>query len=132
MPRRVRASVIESNGRLLLCRRPAGKRHGGLWEFPGGKRQRPESFEDCLQRELREELGVGVAVGECLFEQTHAYPERVVRLRFFRCRLIEGDPRGLEGQALAWVRPGELSAYELPPADAALVSLLTRRGDLWE
>jgi 8-oxo-dGTP diphosphatase len=120
------AAVIERDGRILIARRPATSHLGGLWEFPGGKRQPGESAEAALVREIGEELDAAVAVGELLDIVDWAYPDKTVRLRFFRCTL-EGDAHPAEGQEIAWVRPAELRAYEFPPADAGLVERLSPR-----
>jgi mutator protein MutT len=117
--------VIEREGRILIARRPAALHMGGLWEFPGGKQKRSESPRDALEREIREELGVGVTVGPLLETVDWTYPEKRVRLSFFRCA-IEGEPRALEGQEIAWVAPSDLPRYAFPPADAALVTRLSR------
>ena len=119
------AAVIEREGRILIARRPAALHMGGLWEFPGGKQQPDESPGHALEREIREELGVGVTVGPLLETVDWTYPEKRVRLSFFRCA-IEGEPRALEGQEIAWVAPPDLPRYEFPPADAALVARLSR------
>jgi len=120
------AAVIERDGRILIARRPAASHLGGLWEFPGGKRRAGESAEAALVREIREELDAAVAVGELLDTVDWAYPEKTVRLRFFRCALA-GEARAAEGQEIAWVRPAELRDYEFPPADAGLVARLSPR-----
>jgi len=120
------AAVIEREGRILIARRPAGSHLGGLWEFPGGKRQAGETPEAALVREIREELDAAVTVGELLEDVEWSYPEKTVTLRFFRCAL-EGDPRAVEGQELAWVAPADLGRYDFPPADQALVARLRRR-----
>jgi 8-oxo-dGTP diphosphatase len=117
------AAVIERDGRILIARRPPALHLGGLWEFPGGKRQPGESAAAALEREIREELGATVTVGPLLETVDWTYPEKRVRLSFFRCA-IDGEPRALEGQELAWVRPAELGAYEFPPADAVLLARL--------
>jgi len=122
------AAVIERGGRILIARRPAGLHLGGLWEFPGGKQKPGESPTLALEREIREELGVAVTVGPLLESVDWTYPEKRVRLAFFRCTVAE-EPRALEGQELAWVRPGELGRYEFPPADAVLLDRLGRGGD---
>ena len=103
-----------------------GSHLGGLWEFPGGKRQAGETAEAALVREIREELDAAVTVGELLDDVEWRYPEKTVRLRFFRCAL-EGEPRAAEGQEIAWVAPAELGGYEFPPADEGLVARLRRR-----
>ncbi len=119
------AAVIEREGRILIARRPAALHMGGLWEFPGGKQKAGESARNALEREIREELGVGVTVGPLLETVDWAYPEKRVRLSFFRCA-IEGEPQALEGQEIAWVAALELPRYAFPPADAALVARLSR------
>jgi 8-oxo-dGTP diphosphatase len=120
------AAVIERAGRILIARRHAGSHLGGLWEFPGGKRQPGETPEAALVREVREELDAAVTVGELLDDVEWTYPEKTVRLLFFRCAL-EGEPRAAEGQEIAWVAPGDLDRYEFPPADEGLVARLRRR-----
>lgn len=119
------AAVIERGGQILIARRQVGSHLGGLWEFPGGKRQAGEPPEAALIREIREELDVTVIVGELLDAVEWAYPEKTVRLLFFRCAL-QGEPRAAEGQEIAWVAPGELRRYDFPPADAGLVGRLSR------
>ena len=117
------AAVIEREGRILIARRPGGRHLEGLWEFPGGKRRPEESPEAALAREIAEELGVRVTVGPLLERVDWSYPEKRVRLSFFRCT-IAGEPRGLEGQEIVWVRPAELARYHFPPADATLLERL--------
>jgi 8-oxo-dGTP diphosphatase len=115
MPRRVLASVIESNGRLLLCRRPAGKRHGGLWEFPGGKVRRGENDLEAVGRELEEELGVeATRVGPPEFSAPDPGSDFVVE---FVPVEIRGIPRCLEHSALKWVKEEELLTLPLAPSD---------------
>jgi 8-oxo-dGTP diphosphatase len=128
----VSAGILFRNGLLLLTQRRDGDHLGGLWEFPGGKREPGETFEVCLRRELREELGVEVEVGELLDTVTHDYPEKRVYLRFFRGRLLEGDPRPIGCQDLVWVSRHQLRDYSFPPADCHLLNLLESRADLWE
>ena len=120
------AAVIEREGRILIARRPADRHLGGLWEFPGGKRQPGETPQAALVREIREELDVTVTVGERLEDVAWSYPEKTVSLRFYRCA-VEGEPRAVEGQELAWVAPADLSRYAFPDADQALVARLRRR-----
>jgi 8-oxo-dGTP diphosphatase len=119
------AAVIERDGRILIARRPAALHMGGRWEFPGGKRQDGESARQALEREIREELGATVTVGPLLEVVDWTYPEKRVRLSFFRCAL-QGEPRALEGQEIVWVAPPDLARYDFPPADAALVARLSR------
>ena len=97
------AAVVERDGRFLLTRRLAGSHLDGTWEFPGGKCEEGETHEACLAREMREELDVGVDVGDEILVVEHAYPERAVRLHFRRCR-IDGTPRPLLGQQVPHAR----------------------------
>ena len=120
----VSAGLIFRSGKILITQRHAGAHLGGLWEFPGGKREAGETFEECLVRELREELGIEVEVGELLESLTHAYPEKTVVLKFFRCRWKQNEPRALDCLDLKWVTTGELRAYEFPAADARLLARL--------
>lgn len=130
-PIEVAAGLIFRAGKLLITRRHADSHLGGLWEFPGGKREAGESFEQCLVRELREELGVVVSVGALLEELTHAYAEKTVCLRFYTCRLVSGEPQPLGCAALKWVDRKDLADHEFPAADARLLAALRGRTGLW-
>jgi mutator protein MutT len=125
----VAAALVFREGKLLITQRPAKAHLGGLWEFPGGKREPDETFEACLARELREELGIVVVVGELVESLTHAYPEKTVHLQFYRCRWSEHEPQTLGCPAFAWVTPNELDDYDFPAADAKLLERLRREWD---
>lgn len=127
----VSAGLVFREGKLLLTQRPPGGHLAGLWEFPGGKREPGESFEECLRRELREELAIEVEVGERIESLTHAYPERTVHLQFFRCRWLRHEPQAIGCADLAWVVREQLQDYQFPAADARLLEKLRDRGDLW-
>jgi len=127
----VSAALIFRAPKLLITRRRSQVHLGGLWEFPGGKRESGETFEQCLVREIREELGVEISVGELFESVTHAYPEKTVRLEFFVCRLLSGEPEPLGCEALNWVTQSELAAYEFPAADARLLEKLQTSPGLW-
>ena len=112
---RVVAAVVHRNGRLLLCKRPLHKRHGGLWEFPGGKVEADESIYAAAHRELSEELGVEVtAVGELAFAIQDPGSPYVIE---FHPVDIQGQPRCMEHTAIQWVNSGELLALPLAPSD---------------
>ena len=119
----VTAAVIERNGAFLMTRRLEGTHLAGHWEFPGGKCQPDETLEECLVREIQEELDARIDVGLEILATTHEYPERIVELRFFRCEL-KSDPRPVLGQKLRWVLRAELGSFPLPPADNELVRRL--------
>ena len=119
-------ALVDTDGRVLLAQRPAGKLMAGLWEFPGGKVEAGERPEQTLIRELKEELGILVNEA-CLAPLTfasHAYPDFHLLMPLFVCRRWEGTPMALEGQQLAWVRVNRLRDYPMPPADEPLVSHL--------
>jgi len=127
----VSAALVFRNSKLLITQRPVKAHLGGLWEFPGGKREPDETFEQCLAREIREELGVKISVGELFESVTHAYPEKTVHLKFFRCRLLGGEPQPLGCQAVKWAGKSELADYEFPAADARLLLKLHTTPELW-
>ena len=101
------AAVIEEAGHFLLTRRKEGTHMAGLWEFPGGKVDPAEPHADALRREMREELDVDVVVGEQVYNVVFPYEDRVVELHFYRC-ILDGTPRPLLGQEMAWVASGNL------------------------
>ncbi len=127
----VSAGLIFRDGHLLIAQRHSAAHLGGLWEFPGGKREPGETFEQCLARELREELGVEVAVGEMFETVTHDYPEKSVHLQFHFCRIPAGEPQPLGCAALRWVKQAELDDYTFPAADARLLGKLRAAPELW-
>lgn len=127
----VSAGLVFRGGKLLITRRHTGAHLGGLWEFPGGKREVNETFEQCLVRELREELGIEVDVGELVESLVHDYPEKTVELKFFRCRWKQNEPRAIDCLDFKWISPRELPDYEFPAADARLLQMLQSSPELW-
>jgi len=128
----VAAGLIFREGKLLIAQRHAEAHLGGFWEFPGGKREAGESFEQCLQRELREELDITVSVGELFEAVDHAYPEKAVHLRFFLCQISEGEPQACGCAAVRWVNRTELEQFEFPAADAGLLVKLLQSERFWD
>ena len=119
-------ALIDVDSRVLLTRRPEGKKMAGLWEFPGGKLNPGETPERALIRELKEEIDIDVAEA-CLAAfafASHEYDRFHLLMPLFLCRRWKGTPTGLENQALAWVRPNKLTDYDMPPADKPLIPLL--------
>lgn len=119
-------ALIDADGRVLLARRPEGKKMAGLWEFPGGKLHPGETPEFALIRELKEELGIDVSVA-CLAPfafASHEYERFHLLMPLYLCRRWKGTPMAKENQALAWVRPQKLADYPMPPADKPLIPLL--------
>jgi len=116
--------ITDARGRILLARRTEGRDLAGLWEFPGGKREPGESPEAALARELHEELGITIAIGAPLIAVPQQYPHKRLRLDVRRIASWRGTPKGLDGQALAWVPPHKLPSYAMPPADRPVVAAL--------
>lgn len=120
-------ALIERRGRLLVCQRRPGPNLGGYWEFPGGKREAGETWEACVRREMREELGVTVRAIREWDRFSYRYPEQRVRFRVFRCALGAEAPRPLAAQRLRWVSAARLKRYRFPPANRVVIERLTRR-----
>jgi 8-oxo-dGTP diphosphatase len=127
----VAAGLIFRGGRILITQRRPRDHQGGLWEFPGGKREPGESFEDCLARELMEELGIEVHTLALFDSVTHAYPDKTVHLRFFTCRWLRHEPMPMGCHALAWISSDQLGAYAFPAADARLLERLKASPEIW-
>jgi 8-oxo-dGTP diphosphatase len=120
------AALVDVDGRVLICQRPEGKALAGLWEFPGGKLEPGETPEDCLIRELEEELDIRVAHA-CLAPfvfASHTYDSFHLLMPLYLIRRWEGQVKAREHKAIAWVKPARLDDYPMPPADAPLVAWL--------
>ncbi|MDQ1154901.1 8-oxo-dGTP diphosphatase [Brevundimonas sp. SORGH_AS 993] len=122
----VAVALIDVDGRVLIAKRPEGKKLAGLWEFPGGKVEPGERPEQALIRELKEELGIDVKES-CLAPfvfASHAYDSFHLLMPLYLCRRWDGVVAAREHDALAWVKPNNLSDYPMPPADEPLVAWL--------
>jgi 8-oxo-dGTP diphosphatase len=122
----VAVALVDVDGRVLIAKRPPGKKMAGLWEFPGGKVDAGETPEQALIRELKEELGIDTRQS-CLAPLTfasHAYDDMHLLMPLYACRVWQGDPVPKEGQELAWVRPVKMKDYPMPPADIPLIAML--------
>jgi 8-oxo-dGTP diphosphatase len=116
-------ALVDSDGRVLIAKRPEGRPMAGLWEFPGGKVEKDERPEPALIRELNEELGIDVSEA-CLAPLTfasHTYETFQLLMLLYVCRRWSGTVAALEGQELAWVKPNRLRSYPMPPADIPLI-----------
>lgn len=120
----VAAVIRDGRGQVLLARRPPGRHMAGLWEFPGGKINDGEAPAAALERELAEELGLAIVVGDPITFATHEEPGLRILLLFYEAAISSGEPRPREAQEIAWVPPAELRRYPTPPADAALIERL--------
>jgi 8-oxo-dGTP diphosphatase len=123
-PVQVVAGLIRQAGRYLITRRMAGVHLEGLWEFPGGKREPGETMEDCLRRELREELGIEITSPLPYRVVRHAYPDKLVELYFFFCSIEKGQPQPLGCEECRWVTAEDLINFEFPLADQPVIEAL--------
>lgn len=119
------AALAVREGRFLICKRPKNKARGGLWEFVGGKVEEGETGEQALDRECREELGVGAETHGVYLTVEHNYPDLLIRLTLYRATL-KGEPQLLEHEALAWITPSEIDGYAFCPADQVILEQLKR------
>lgn len=122
----VAAALVDGEGRVLLQQRAPGRQMAGLWEFPGGKTEEGELPEAALARELKEELGIEadpVTFSPAAFASAHV-GDRHMLLLLYMCREWRGTPRALDATALKWVRPKDMPALPMPPADEPLIPLL--------
>jgi len=117
------AAVVERAGEFLVARRLTGTHLAGYWEFPGGKVLPGETHEEALQREIVEELNTGIASIRKIFSTSHAYPERIVDLHFYRGELT-GTPQPALGQELRWITRADFASLEFPAADNELIARL--------
>ena len=124
----VAAAIIIKEGQYLIARRRCGTHLCGFWEFPGGKREPGESLEECLHREISEELGIEVTPPRPFMVVQHDYPEKSVELHFFFCSVLKGTPRALGSDDFCWVKPENLRTYEFPVADRSVVESLAAMG----
>ena len=123
----VGVGVVEKDGKYLITQRRFDDHLGGIWEFPGGKKSPTESDEACVARELSEELGITVKVGDHIETIRYAYPDRKLELRFYSCSLAAGEPKAVEVQDFRWVSPSELIYYQFPKADRDLVDRMAKK-----
>jgi 8-oxo-dGTP diphosphatase len=126
----VTAAIIQKEDCILLARRSAGEKLAGLWEFPGGKVENGESPEECLARELHEELGIGVKVGAKCAESLHQYDHGSFRIVAYFVEWLAGEPQPCVHDRIEWVKIDEISGYELLPADIPIATSLKKLKEL--
>ncbi|WP_413678726.1 8-oxo-dGTP diphosphatase MutT [Prochlorococcus sp. MIT 0916] len=118
------ALVFNSNGDLIIDQRLESSSMGGMWEFPGGKKESNESIEDTIKREVREELGIEVQVGNQLLSFDHSYSHRKLQFEVYLCKLKSGNPKPLASQKILWVAPIRLLDFPFPSANSKIISAL--------
>ena len=118
--------VLNAQGLVLIDQRMEEGLLGGMWEFPGGKQEPGESIETCIKRELMEELGIVVSVGEELITVDHAYSHKKLRFVVHLCAWVSGDPQPLVSQQVRWVAPDQLKTFAFPAANTRMIEALLR------
>ncbi len=121
------AVIWNDAGQILIDRRKPGGKMGGLWEFPGGKVEPGESIATCVAREVQEELGIQIAVGESLMTIDHDYTEFTLTLHVHHCRHLSGVPQTIECDEIRWVMPAELGQFTFPAANDVIIQALQLR-----
>ena len=121
------AVITDDQGKILIDRRKQEGLLGGLWEFPGGKIEPGESFEDCVVREIKEELGIDIAVQDRLITIDHAYTHFKVTLNVFNCTHLSGEPQPIECDEIKWVTLGEIDDYPFPKANGQIIDAIKKQ-----
>jgi mutator protein MutT len=121
------AVIWNDAGQVLIDRRKPGGKMGGLWEFPGGKVELGESIASCVAREVQEELGIQIVVGESLMTIDHDYTEFTLTLHVHHCRHLSGEPQTIECDEIRWVMPAELGQFTFPAANDVIIQALQLR-----
>ncbi|WP_119072597.1 A/G-specific adenine glycosylase [Aggregatilinea lenta] len=122
------AVITRDDGQVLIAQRPLDKMLGGLWEFPGGKREPGESLQACLRREIREELGIDIEVGAQIGTVRHGYTHFRITLYAFACTLTGGTPQAIQCAAWTWAAPDDLELYAFPVTDQKIIAMLRDGG----
>lgn len=126
-PKIVVAAVIEKDGQILIAKRKQGKMHPGKWEFPGGTLEEGETPEQCLKRELLEELAITVDVGSLICSTEHIFtPEFTIRLIVYRTEVISGTFDLNAHDEMRWVKPADFFTYDFPEADRPILERLVK------
>ena len=126
-PLNVVAAAIVRGGRVLIAQRPDHLHQGGKWEFPGGKIEPQELPEEALSRELNEELGVTITSYHPLLSLHHDYADKSIALDVWLVSDFRGIPRGNEGQVIRWIDISELTDYDFPDANQAIIQMLIQQ-----
>jgi 8-oxo-dGTP diphosphatase len=118
------AVIWNQSGQILIDRRKIGGSMGGLWEFPGGKIEAGETVAECIVREIREELAIEIAVGVHLISIEHTYPNFQLSAIVHHCQHLSGIPQPIESEEVRWVNANDLSQYQFPAANDAIISAI--------
>lgn len=123
-------AIIRRGGEFLIAQRNCDDTFGSFWEFPGGKKNRDESFEECVVRETKEELGIDIAVERKFMEIRRVYHEKMIWLNFYLCSHLGGDPKPIDCQNVRWTEGSELKGFKFPPANERVIDRLLKEFSL--
>lgn len=121
------AIITNQQGEILIDKRKAGGEMGGLWEFPGGKIETGETVNECIAREIKEELNLEIVVGDRLTTISHEYKTFNVTLYVYDCQYLSGEPQTLECEEFRWVNSSDIDQYQFPEANIQIINLLQQR-----
>ena len=117
-------AIVRRGREFLISQRKKNDSFGLFWEFPGGKKNEDETFEQCAAREVKEEIGIDIEVHEKFTEIRRNYHDRIIWLNFFLCSHLAGEPKALDCEKVIWADVRELKNYEFPPANDAVIQKL--------
>lgn len=120
----VTAAIIQSKGKILIARRPFGDKLADKWEFPGGKVEQGETPEECLRREIKEELNIEIMVGDYFATSIYTYPDKTIQLEAYWCTWLSGEIEFHSHDAIKWVDIDSLKDYDFAPADLSFIDKL--------
>lgn len=120
------AVIWNEAGQILIDKRLPGGAFGGFWEFPGGKKEAGETIEDCIKREILEELGIEIAVEEHLITIEHSYSQMKVTLHVYHCRYLGGTPKTIECDEFKWVTLDNIEQFTFPQANHQIITALKK------
>ncbi len=126
----VTAAIIINNGKVLIAQRAENQKLAGKWEFPGGKIEPGETPEECLKREINEELGINIEVNDFFGESMYQYDTGTIKLLAYKAQWIGGEFKLTAHSQIKWVKPSELGNYDFSPADICFVMKLNKEPDL--
>lgn len=118
------AGIIYNGDKFLIAQRNLKKSQGGLWEFPGGKREEGETFEEALKREIKEEFDADIEVEEYIGENIHHYPEKDIKLVFYKAKLLSKEIKLLEHESYKWITKDNKDEFEFAGADKVVFDLI--------
>ena len=120
-------ALVRRGREYLIAQRKRSDTFGLFWEFPGGKKNPDETFEECVAREIKEEVGIDIEVGEKFMELKRRYNQKTIWLHFYLCTYVSGEARPLDCEKIMWETLEGLKSYQFPPANDRVIRKLIER-----